>query len=122
MTTRNITTTTRRIVLALGVATAAAVALPSMQAAHAASIGAHKAPLATPKLGMISHAGGHTLQGWSGHAHTPSSIWTGHTPQGWSGHGHTPRARGIGHTLQGYKYGTPPVSFRVDGKPQGWSF
>ncbi len=36
MATQNITTTTRRIVLALGIATAAVVAIPSTQEAHAA--------------------------------------------------------------------------------------
>ncbi len=93
MTTRNITTTTRRIVLALGVATAATVAIPSTQPAHAASIGAHTAPLVAPKAkAPMTHWGWRIQapQGWSGHGHTPSSIWTRHTPQGWSGHGHTP--------------------------------
>ena len=120
MTTRNITTTTRRIVLALGVATAAVIAIPSTQeAAHAASIGAYTAPLAAPKAkakAPMTHWGcrSQAPQGWSGYGHTPQG-WSGHgrTPQGWSGHGHTP---------QGFKYGTPPVSFRVDVKPQGWSF
>jgi len=59
MTTRNIATTTRRIVLALGVATAAVVAIPSTQAAHAAG--------AKPNFVAPS--------GWHIHSAAPSAGW-----------------------------------------------
>ncbi len=103
MTTRNIATTTRRIVLALGVATAALVAIPSTQAAHAA--GAKPNPVAP--------------SGWHIHSVTPSAGWRGVTPSGtWEGH--TSQGFQWGKSPQGFQWGKSPVSFRFDVKPQGW--
>ncbi len=79
MTTRNITTTTRRIVLALGVATAAVVAIPSTQAAHAAGT---KSNFVVPS-GWHIH--GVTPDGWSWNGVAPSGWSWGATPRGWSG-------------------------------------
>jgi hypothetical protein len=95
MTTRNITTTTRRIVLALGVATAAVVAIPSTQAVHAAG---SKPNFVTPS-------------GWSFRDVTPSGWgWRGVTPSGWGAKHAAPAT------------GANPVGWGFQGSnPRGWS-